>query len=99
MACGESLHPHQLALAAQDREDLYQQHPPLREVATAANWALWQSPEKSDLSACSSRLSCGLGRPGAGVDPAYNTVGPMSKSTLPGQICNRIWWQKVLLNP
>jgi len=60
VAFGESLHSHQRALAAQDREDRHQQHPPLREADAAAHPAIGQRLEEADQIACSSRRGGGL---------------------------------------
>jgi hypothetical protein len=54
---GKTLHPEQRALAAQDRKDRHQQHPPLREAHTTAHAAIRQRFEEADqISRCSRAL-------------------------------------------
>ena len=56
MPFGESLHPHQRTLVAQDGQDRHQQHPPLREAHPATHAAVGQRLEKTDQISCSSRV-------------------------------------------
>ena len=57
VAFGEPLHPEQGALAAQDRENRHQQHPPLRKAHPAAHAAVRQRFEEADqVSGCSRAL-------------------------------------------
>jgi len=86
---GKTLHPHQRALAAQDREDGHQQHPPLGKANAAAHPAIGQRLEKADQIACSSRRSGGLGGQGASSVPAHNTVGAPPQPGLLRQTSNR----------
>jgi hypothetical protein len=88
---GKTLHPHQRALAAQDREDGHQQHPPLREANAPAHPAIGQRLEKADQIACSSRRGGGLGGQGADAVPAQNTVVAATQPGLLGQTSNRPW--------
>ena len=85
VAFGKSLHAHQRALAAQDREDRHQQHPPLRKANAAAHPAIRQRLEKTDQIACSSWRGGGLGGQGSGAVPAQNTVGAGPRPALLGQ--------------
>jgi hypothetical protein len=87
---GKALHPHQRALAAQDREDRHQQHPPLGKTDAPAHAAIGQRLEKADQIACSSsRRIGGLGGQGAGAVPAHDTVGGAAPPGLLGQTSNR----------
>ena len=57
VAFGEPLHPEQGALAAQDREDRHQQHPPLRKTHSTAHAAVRQRFEEADqVGGCSRAL-------------------------------------------
>ena len=56
VALGESLHPHQRTLVAQDGQDRHQPHPPLREAHPATHAAVGQRFEKTDQISCSSRV-------------------------------------------
>ena len=88
---GESLHPHQRALAAQDREDRHHQHPPLREANASAHPAVRQRLEKTDQITCCSRRGGGLGGQGAGAVPVHSTESATTEPGLLGQTSNRPW--------
>ena len=55
MAFG-GLHPHQGALAAQDGQDLHEQHPPLGEPDVASHAAIRQDLEEADQIVGSNRI-------------------------------------------
>jgi len=88
---GESLHAHQRPLAAQNREDRHQQHPPLGETDAPAHPAVRQRLEKAEQIACGSRVGGGLGGQGAGAVPAHDTAGTTTEPGLLGQTSNRPW--------
>ena len=92
MPFGKSLHPHQRTLAAEDRKDRYQQHPPLGKTDAAAHPAVRQRFEKTDQIACSSRRGGGLEGQGTGAIPAHDTVGAANQPALLGQTSNRPCW-------
>ena len=89
MAFGESLHADQRALAAENRQDRHQQHPPLRKADAPAHPAVRQRLEKTDQIACRSRLGGGLGSQGAVAVTAQDTVSPAARRGLLGQTSNR----------
>ncbi len=59
VALGESLHPDQRALTAEDREDGHQQHPPLGEANAAPHPAIRQRLEEADEIACKAGVVAG----------------------------------------
>ena len=86
---GVTLHPHQRALAAENRQDGRQQHPPLGEADTPAHPAVRQCHAEADQIACGSRGGGGLGSQGSGAVPAQLTVGADAGRDLQGQTSNR----------
>ena len=82
---GGSLHAHKRALAAEDRQDRHQQHPPLEKADGTAHPAIRQCLEEADKNACSSRCGGELGGQGADAVPAHNTVGKTPRPGLLGQ--------------
>jgi hypothetical protein len=87
---GVTLLPHQRALAAENRQDGHQQHPPLGEADAPAHPAVRQRLEEADQIACCSRGG-GLGSQGSGAAPAQLTVGATAGRDLLGQTSNRPW--------
>ena len=53
VAFGKSLHSHQRTLAAQDRENRHQEHPPLGKANAAAHPAVRKGLEEADQITCS----------------------------------------------
>jgi len=86
---GKTLHPHQRTLAAQDREDGHQQHPPLGKANAAAHPAIGQRLEKADQIACSSRRGGGLGGQGESSDPRAQHRRRNASASVLGQTSNR----------
>jgi hypothetical protein len=86
---GETLHAQQRALAAQDREDRHQQHPPLGKTDPTTHAAIGQRLEKADQIACSSR---GFGR-GAKGEERF----PRTTALIPGPVQG--YWDRLLMDP
>ena len=82
MTFGKTLHPHKRTLAAQDRENRHQQHPPPGKADPAAHSAIGQRLEKADQIACSSRRIGGLGDQAADAVPEHNTAGTTAQPGL-----------------
>lgn len=91
MAHGKAFHPNQRALAAKDRKDGYQQHPPLGKANAAAHPTIGQRLEEADQIACSEWRGGGLGGQGASAVPVHNTVGATPQPGLLGRTSNRPW--------
>ena len=90
VALGKTLHAEQRTLAAQDRKDRHQQHPPLRESDSAAHAAIGQCLEETD------QISCGSGvleRRGQrrGAVPGHQTGAGRAAPPLLGHTSNGPW--------
>ena len=89
VALGKAFHPNQRALAAEDRKDGHQQHPPLGKAHAAAHPAIGQRLEEADEIAWNSGRGGGLGGQGASAVPAHNTVGAPPQPGILGQTSKR----------
>ena len=82
MTFGKTLHPHKRTLAAQDREDGHEQHPPLGKEDTPAHPAVRQRLEEADQIACSDRRTDVLGNQWTGAVPAQGTLSAAAQQGL-----------------
>ena len=78
-------------MAAQDRDDRHQQHPPLREADASPHPAIRQRLEEADQIACGSWRGGGLGGQDSGAVPAHGTVGETTEPGPLGHDSNRPW--------
>ena len=91
VAFGKSLHSHQRTVAAQERKNRHQEHPPLGKANAATHPAVRKGLEEADQIACSDWGGGELGGQGAGAVPAQVTVGAAPKQGLLGKTSNRPW--------